>query len=57
MADRTLFCLCVDIQELDFQTEVYHPMIDYDTGELDTKKEFPRWRYIHSSQGEREGGR
>ncbi|CAI8021444.1 Protein AKTIP homolog [Geodia barretti] len=30
--------------ELDFQTGVYHPKIEYDTGELDTKKEFPRWR-------------
>ena len=39
-------------QELDFQTGVYHPMIEYDTGELDTKKEFPRLRYIYSGTSE-----
>ena len=25
-------------------------MIEYDTGELDTKKEFPRWRWPVSNQ-------
>ena len=31
-------------QRLDFQSGVYHPLIDYYTGELETKREFQRWR-------------
>ena len=31
-------------QEFDFQAGVYHPLVDFDTGELNTKKEFQRWR-------------
>ena len=31
-------------QEFDFQAGVYHPMVDLETGELETKKEFQRWR-------------
>ena len=31
-------------QEFDFQAGVYHPLVDFDTGELDTKKQFQRWR-------------
>ena len=32
------------IQEFDFQAGVYHPLVDLETGELETKKEFQRWR-------------
>ena len=32
------------LQEFDFQSGVYHPMVDMATGSLDTKKEFQRWR-------------
>ena len=31
-------------QEFDFQPGVYHPLVDVETGELETKKEFQRWR-------------
>ncbi|XP_064398486.1 protein AKTIP homolog isoform X2 [Halichondria panicea] len=30
--------------EFDFQAGVYHPQVDLGTGQLDTKKEFQRWR-------------
>jgi len=33
------------LQEFDFQSGVYHPLVDYETGELETKREFQRWRY------------
>jgi len=32
------------MQEFDFQAGVYHPLVDLETGELETKKEFQRWR-------------
>jgi len=32
------------LQEFDFQSGVYHPLVDYETGELETKREFQRWR-------------
>ncbi len=32
------------LQEFDFQAGVYHPQVDLGTGQLDTKKEFQRWR-------------
>ena len=35
-----------ELQRVDFQSGVFHPSIDYYTGELDTKQEFPRWRYV-----------
>lgn len=30
-----------------FVSKVYHPLIDYNTGELDMKRIFPKWNYIH----------
>ncbi|XP_019849768.1 PREDICTED: AKT-interacting protein-like [Amphimedon queenslandica] len=29
---------------IDFQSGVYHPQVDYDTGLLESKRQFPRWR-------------
>ena len=41
-----LYCmLSAKLQEFDFQAGVYHPLINYETGELETKQEFQRWRY------------
>ena len=37
------------LQELDFQAGVYHPLVNYETGELETKQEFQRWRYSSPS--------
>jgi len=31
-------------QEFDFQAGVFHPVVNYETGELDIRREFPIWR-------------
>ena len=36
------------IQRIDFQADVYHPLINLETGELETKSRFQRWRYYLS---------
>lgn len=41
----TYCMLFAKLQEFDFQAGVYHPLINYETGELETKQEFQRWRY------------
>ena len=41
----TYCMLSAKLQEFDFQAGVYHPLINYETGELETKQEFQRWRY------------
>ena len=43
----TYFVLYNIYQRIDFQSGVFHPQIDFYTGELETKKPFPRWRYVH----------
>ena len=35
------------IQRIDFQADVYHPLINLETGELETKSKFQRWRYYY----------
>ena len=42
---RLYWMLSAKLQEFDFQAGVYHPLINYETGELETKQEFQRWRY------------
>ena len=41
---NSLYFVCV--QRVDFQSGVFHPQVDYYTGELETKKEYQRWRYV-----------
>lgn len=39
-----LYPLCVVFQSLIFKPPVYHPVVNVDTGELDVKRNFPKWR-------------
>ena len=32
------------LQRVVFTSEVFHPMVDLNTGELDVKRKFPTWR-------------
>ena len=32
-----------------FLSKVYHPLVDYSTGDLDMSRIFPKWNYIHEN--------
>ena len=32
-----------------FLSKVYHPLVDYNTGDLDMPWIFPKWNYIHEN--------
>lgn len=42
----TVYPLCVVFQSLIFKPPVYHPVVNVDSGELDVKRNFPKWRWV-----------
>lgn len=35
---------CLDFQRLMFENDLFHPLVDSETFELDVRRGFPRWR-------------